>query len=615
MPRKRAAAVFFDHEAQTRPRDPEESGQHLKWERCPTTADDRIPTGNEDITADGLIGNSRYDFTAMLGEGGMGEVRLCLDKRVQRRVAMKMLRPEREAHPVERVRFVREAMAQAKLEHPAIVPVHDFGTDERGALYFTMRRVEGFTLDEVIGGLRNGDAAIAEKFTHHRLLLAFASVCQAVHYAHTQNVLHCDLKPANIMVGQFGEVYVLDWGVAETDGSGSSTGAGTPGYMAPEQVRLEKIDARSDVYALGSTLFELLTLTSLHGADTLDAAQRTLVPRIHRATDRAPDRDIPPELDAICAKATAFDPADRYASVKELHEDLERYLAGDRDLAMRRELSRTHAERATALAAQLSAEGDLGLRARSAALRSVGRALAFDPDNRAALRTLVELLTAAPAEMPEDAKAEMFAAERAFQRTRAIAGAIGFFTWVSLLPIFFFLGVGSPIALLVNAIAWGAAGGALVRLARKPRADGRSSLWVPILGAGAIAMTTGVFGSLALTATFATVFAMGFTLAMRREHRFVPLAAALLTVLVPWTLIGAGVLPSSMMFGNDVHAPIATHLVFIANLVCIGVAAFFGLKLREKLTEVQRRSCLNAWQLRQLLPEEARLSEAPPACE
>ena len=100
---------------------------------------------------------------------------------------------------------------------------------------------------------------------------------------------------------------------------------------------------------------------------------------------------------------------------------------------------------------------------------------------------------------------------------------------------------------------------------------------------------------------------------MRREHRFVPLGAALLTVLVPWALIGMGVLPSTMMFGTNVSAPLATHLVFVANLVCIGVAAIFGLKLREKLTEVQRRACLNAWQLRQLLPEEARLSEAPPA--
>jgi len=215
----------------------------------------------------------RYRVLRRLGKGGMGEVMAVRDETIGREIALKRIRRN---DPSERMvaRFLREAAIQGQLEHPAIVPVHEIGRDSKGLPFFTMKKVAGTTLAKVLDGDRSG-------YSRQRLLRAFVEVCLAIEFAHKHGVIHRDLKPDNIVLGEFGEVYVLDWGVAkvigeadiepDTIGSGPGeptidrttipgTPIGTPGYMAPEQAHgFLDVDGRADVYSLGCVLFEILT--------------------------------------------------------------------------------------------------------------------------------------------------------------------------------------------------------------------------------------------------------------------------------------------------------------------------------------------------------------------
>ena len=282
---------------------------------------------------------SRYTLAEELGAGGMGIVRGAVDRRLGREVAIKTLRrTKRPQRPLER-RFLREACVQALLDHPAIIPVYDIGRDREGSLYFSMKRVVGTTLE-----------AIAADLTVTKRLEAFARVCRAVHFAHRRGVVHRDLKPANIMLTDDGDVYVLDWGVAalidfpdpllpaissvllaDAESPARTLDGetiGTPGYLAPEQARGAIVDARADIYALGAVLFELLALEPLHPRrSTTTILVSTLRGADARPSVRAPERDIAPELDAICVRATALDPADRFQTLAELVDALEPLLA------------------------------------------------------------------------------------------------------------------------------------------------------------------------------------------------------------------------------------------------------------------------------------------------
>jgi eukaryotic-like serine/threonine-protein kinase len=242
----------------------------------------------------------RYEILEPLARGGMGTVYRARDRELDRLVALKVLSATALDDEAAVSRLQQEARVLARLEHPGIVPVHDVGVLDDGRLFYVMKLVLGPRLDE----------HAAERPLAERLRL-FTRICEPVAFAHARGVVHRDLKPENVMVGPFGEVLVLDWGVALlTDGRDVDERlpvVGTPAYMAPEQARGERADARADVYALGGILHFLLT-----GAPP-DSASLT----------------GPRAVQAICRKARAAAREDRYADVPAVSADVDRFLAGE----------------------------------------------------------------------------------------------------------------------------------------------------------------------------------------------------------------------------------------------------------------------------------------------
>ena len=304
----------------------------------------------------------RYVEIAELGRGGMGRVALVRDHQIGRNIAMKhMLRTSAAADEV--ARFVREAQANGQLEHPNIVPIYDIGVAADNTIFFTMKYVRGESLGHVLGRLRSGDAEAVETFTQTRLLQIFLQICNGVAFANAKGIVHRDLKPDNVMLGAFGEVLVADWGLAKRlDGAAEARVAvhvgeqtvdtgelrtmagfvyGTPAYMPPEQARgeVDRIDQRSDVYALGAMLYELLTLTPPYVAGDLHETLRRIASGepVERPERRAFGRTLPwrlpRELSAICMKALSPAMEDRYATAKVLADDVQRYLEGRAVLA------------------------------------------------------------------------------------------------------------------------------------------------------------------------------------------------------------------------------------------------------------------------------------------
>ncbi len=275
---------------------------------------------------------TRYTLIDQVGRGGMGTVYVASDAELDREIAVKVTNAPA-AHSMLDQRLRTEAKALATLEHPGIVPIYDAGTLPDGRGYYTMKLVRGHTLAEYMRvGAEEAD-----------LLRIFERICETVASAHAHDVIHRDLKPTNIMVGKFGEVFVMDWGVAKLLGgpveapasapnsvpaghTDPGTVLGTPGYMPPEQVvgDVARIDQRSDVYALGAILFKLLS-----GADPLSPAEGTIAHILKRR------HAVPKRLAAICAKAMAALPEERYQGAAELAADMVRFRNGQAVLAYR----------------------------------------------------------------------------------------------------------------------------------------------------------------------------------------------------------------------------------------------------------------------------------------
>jgi tetratricopeptide (TPR) repeat protein len=291
----------------------------------------------------------RYQVLRPHARGGLGIVSVARDAELGREVALKEIEPGAAGDAASRGRFVREAEITGGLEHPGIVPVYGLGTYTDGRPYYAMRFVRGETLQEALRKLHEGEAG----YTLRGLLTRFVAVCNAVAYAHSRGVIHRDLKPANVMLGPYGETLVVDWGLAKVIGresvvedrpaeatlrppsSGSSltqAGAalGTPAFMSPEQAHGEvnTLGPATDVYSLGATLYAVVTGEApVRGRDTAEILEKV------RRGEWAPPRQVKPStpraLDAICRKAMALKPADRYASVLELAAEVEHWLADE----------------------------------------------------------------------------------------------------------------------------------------------------------------------------------------------------------------------------------------------------------------------------------------------
>ncbi len=335
-----------------------------RWSLPPAAAEE-LTARLGGVTTSTLEAGRRYEDMGLIAVGGMGEVRRTWDVDLDRPVAMKILRPELCERPDLIDRFVEEAQATAQLEHPGIVPIYDIGELPDGRPYFTMKEIRGRTLLEVIEDLHGaagpqGWGVTPTGLTFQRVIQIVQAVCEAVAYAHSRGVLHRDLKPTNVMVGAFGEVVVMDWGlakVAQHDGFGDSvaitTGAqrvmtrrshkpayvtrsgavaGTPNYMPPEQAAGDaaRIGPWSDVYALGAILYEVLTDRPPYEGDELDVVVDKVLggppppPRIPWQRDSG---DTPEDgLRAICLKAMARDLADRYMDASALEEAMAAWL-------------------------------------------------------------------------------------------------------------------------------------------------------------------------------------------------------------------------------------------------------------------------------------------------
>lgn len=331
----------------------------------------------------------RYEVEGEIGRGGMGEVMLVRDRDLDRHVAMKRLHVEAAGDDEARLHFVSEAQATSQLEHPGIPPVHDFGVSGDGRPWFTMKLVRGRTLAAILRSLAEVDPATTAEFTLHRLVTVVERLCETLHFAHERGVVHRDVKPENVMLGEFGEVHLMDWGLAHVEGKGdpAATGRGTRrevrtkrtesgdrtefgaikgtlAYMAPEQL-LGTVDRRTDVYALGLVLYEALTLRPAFDTSSPDVLRRIAEGAVPSPSGD-PARPVPPDLAEACERATARTPEARFQTAREMQAALRAWLDGSAERDRRHREAEAHAakgiaavaayERAKAAVAEAEAE-------------------------------------------------------------------------------------------------------------------------------------------------------------------------------------------------------------------------------------------------------------------
>jgi serine/threonine-protein kinase len=331
------------------------------WETVPPIP--FVPTSAVAAPLAALTG-MRFRRLRAHASGGLGEVFVALDEELHREVALKEIQDSFADNPDARGRFVREAEVTGKLEHPGVVPVYGLGAYPDGRPFYAMRFIRGQSMQEAISRFHKDDEDPrrdpGERSLGLRDLLGrFLAVCNAVAYAHSRGVIHRDLKPDNTMLGEYGETLVVDWGLAKpvghledastpptrsvlgvaARGTGTEMGqaVGTPAFMPPEQAqgRLDQVGPRSDVFSLGATLYALLTGTAPYGgADLLSqAATAEWVPARQRK------RSVPAALEAVCGRAMAAKPEDRYRSARALAEDVQRWLADEPVSAYREPLA------------------------------------------------------------------------------------------------------------------------------------------------------------------------------------------------------------------------------------------------------------------------------------
>jgi serine/threonine protein kinase len=545
------------------------------------------------------LGVSRYQIIERIGRGGMGEVLAARDTVLGREIAIKRMIA---ASPSEAQvdRFLREARIQGTLDHPSIPPVYELAHDVAGRPYFAMKRLAGQTLAQVLNGLVKNDPAIVASFSFERLLRAFAEVCRAVEFAHVRGVVHRDLKPANIMLGEFGEVFVLDWGVAKVAGATDAKSpviealaivdddatqgeqiVGTRGYMPPEQSTGQaSIDGRADVYALGKVLADILSVRP----------------------------DPPPELGDLVRSATELDLDRRLRSAWELGDRVQRYLDGDRDLAQRRQLAEVHLARALVA----MTEDDQRL-----AMREAGRAMALDPTLPGAAELVGRLMLEPPRETPPEVEASLTTMKMQIAARQSRVGVVGSATLLAFIPFLLWGGMGASPYVFVFAALGSMQFAVALSLVRNPippsGVSWRKYAAIAINGL-TVALLARMFSPFLITPGIAAVIAaiLCSNPAFRRPSMLPVVVALTLGLLVPWAAELAGLVsPSisifpdrmviaSMVTDANVTAVIVGLTVFGPVLV-VGTALLMLQRVRSE-DEIQRTVHLQAWRLRQLLP-------------
>jgi serine/threonine-protein kinase len=590
--------------------------------------DPQLTPGSDLVAGGASLPPSGYQLGAVIGQGGMGEVIVGYDRRIGREVAVKRMRsagPSEEAT----LRFLREARIQARLDHPAIVPVHELGVDETGRPYFTMKRLWGRTLAQ----------HLAEGAPLSRLLRAFVDVCLAIELAHARAVVHRDLKPSNIMLGDYGEVYVLDWGVArllgepvtaasqpsgdrpaapgtgalspiaDPDDSGSTatrTGAvlGTPGYAAPEQLEGDAASTPADVYALGAILFEILAGEPLHPKGHHRAIASTLASPHDAPTRRRPERGIAPELDAICAQSLAADPTAR-PTAHQLAHAVQAYLDGDRDVERRRALASEQLRAAHDALASGAPD------ARATALRRAGRALALDPERADAAALVSSLLLEPPSVDTSPAlAASLDAHERTIASDRSRKAIVAYLSVFALAPMVIVLDVKSWWIVIATAVTLLLGAAASWRHA----AVGRPSVPVSLAVTLALAILFSRIASpFVLTPLLVCAALAGLTsIPAIAERRWLAMGWTVTAVMLPMALEWLGVLartwevsaPSVTVVGELFHTRGRGEEIalVIANLLFTVMVSWLALEISRRRLAAQRQVFAQAWHLGQLVP-------------
>ena len=554
--------------------------------------------------------SSTYVYGEVIGRGGMGEVVLAHDRRIGRDVAIKRLHADA-SNANEVARFMREARIQARLDHPAVAPVYELGLDETGQPFFTMKRLVGVTLTDMLA---------SPVPTRQRLLRAFADVCRAIDFAHTRGVIHRDLKPGNIVLGEFGDVYVLDWGVARVLASTSDDGSivdldtrestqvlGTPGYMAPEQIQTAEVDKPADVYALGAILFEILAGETLHPRNATSVTiASTLADTPGSPARRRPDRPIAPELDALCVAMLGQSPSTR-PTARRVAERIEDFLDGDRDLARRRTL-------AVDLVWSARAALDEGRRADS--MRAAGRALALDPEAPGAAELVTTLMLEPPRDPPAELVAELRRAEADGVRKHARTAIVAYVTLSAFLPIAMWNGVRKwPVvlgvffsALLLAFAAW--------QIRRKPQRSFVEMMGYALVNAILLVMMSrmaGPFTFVPALTCFMTMSTMAYPAFVARPWALIatmvigfvtPLVLEATNILArTWDVRDGGLFSRAHALAIEGRASVT--LIIVACVVTFIVAGIHSVTIARASRHAQRQLATQAWHLRQLLPHHA----------
>jgi len=565
-------------------------------------------------SSSGRLSLPNYQLGQLLGRGGMGDIVLGTDKMIGRDVAIKQMRADKPTAD-QISRFLREAKIQARLEHPSIVPVHALGTDEAGLPYFTMKRLTGTTLAELL--------AQKDPPPRPRLLRVFADVCLAVEFAHARGVVHRDLKPANIMVGDFGEVYVLDWGLARIIGEGSEGAAighdvssldgetqagallGTPGYMAPEQIEVaHAAGPAADVYSLGAILFEILAGEPLHpkGQGALTSTLRGVE---EGPAARRPDRAVPLELDELCTSALRTSEKWR-PSAKELAADLQAYLDGDRDLERRKQVA---AELVVKARAALDS-GDVTRRAE--AMQAAGRALSIDPESTDAAAIVQTIMFSPAKQYPKELEEELTASEVAVQKRQGKAAMASFSVVLAYLVVASLNGV-SNLPFVLGVAAYTVVLATIVFRVTQRRAQPWEMLVIATGNALLAALLSRTYGSLLIVPAVTCIMSMSLTsYPLLIDRKWIVIALLVASWVIPVALEQSGTLASTfelehhgLHLTSHVMALDGTYALGVligANVMTFIVIGLFASALATSRRNALRQTEITAWHLRQLLP-------------